>query len=130
MKAHIYVNNWNEINMLKLEELFAGGSGGCNPVSAHAHVDFTADHELIADWSLSIASAAVPGGITINHAGVSGNTPRGNFDKFDLAGAGETTPAFAAWPSCAYSMVLTTRRKLTNGEQNDNSHPNQVIFCR
>ncbi|MBS1772019.1 MAG: hypothetical protein JST82_04110 [Bacteroidetes bacterium] len=130
-QAHIYVNNWSEINMLKLEELYSGGSAGCNPVSAHAHVDYTADHELIAAWNLGVSSNALPGGITINHAGVSGTTPRGNNDKFDLANPGEVTPAFpGGWPSCAYSMVLSTRRKLTNGENNDDTHPNQIIFCR
>lgn len=129
MQAHIYVNNWGEVSLLKLDELFAG-SGGCTPVSASATVRYTADHELIADWGLGVSSAAVPGGITINHSLTAGSTARGNAQVFNMAAPGETTPPFSAWPSCAYSLVLSTRRKLTDGENNDHARSNQVIFCK
>lgn len=39
-------------------------------------------------------------------------------------------PAFNTWPSCAYSITLTTRRMLTTGEADDQGKTNQVIFCK
>jgi hypothetical protein len=124
----IYVNNWNEVNLLKLEELFAGGGSGCTPVSGTAHADYTVDHELIASWSLGVWSNA-----TGTVSGLpSGTTPRGDAKKFDLAAPAPfvLTPPFSAWPSCAYSLTLTTYRKLTTGESNDWAKTNQVIFCK
>jgi hypothetical protein len=126
--AQIYVNNWQELSLLTIEELFAGGATGCNPVATNAHVKYTVDHELIGSWSLTASSSAIPGGIT----GLpSGSVPRGVSNTIDLATPGTVVPAFpAGWPSCAYSMVLTTVRKLTNGESNDLGKTNQIIFCR
>ena len=123
----IYVNNWNEVNLLKLEELFSGGGSGCTPVTAHAHVDYTADHELLREWYLAAWSNAIPGGIT----GLpSGNVPRGAATTIDLATLATLSPAFNTWPSCAYSLTLNTLRKLTTGEYNDSWKTNQVIFCK
>jgi len=124
----IYVNNWNEVNLLKLEELFSGGGSGCTPVSGAAHADYTVDHELIASWQLGVWSNA-----TGNVSGLPGGTiPRGEAKKFNLAAPVPfvLTPPFSAWPSCAYSLTLTTYRKLTTGESNDWAKTNQVIFCK
>ncbi|WP_121808148.1 transthyretin-like family protein [Mucilaginibacter kameinonensis] len=126
--GQIYVNNWNEVSLLKLEELFAGGGSGCTPVSGVAHADYTVDHELIASWSLGVWSNA-----TGNVSGLpSGTIPRGEAKKFNLAAPAPfvLTPPFSAWPSCAYSLTLTTYRKLTTGESNDWAKTNQVIFCK
>lgn len=125
--AKLLINNWNEVNLITLEELFSGGGKGCNPVTTHAHIDYTVDHELIADWSITAWSSAIPGGITGLPAG---NVIRGSAASFDLATWAPLNPAFASWPSCAYSIQLNTRRKLTTGEYNDVSKPNQIIFCK
>ena len=130
IKPLIYINNWYQVSLITLDELTAGSGVGCNPITTHAHVHYTADHELIAGWSLYAASAAVPGGITINAAGTSGTTGRGNANTIDLADAGVTTPAFNTWPSCAYRLGLSTRRKLTDGENNDDGYNNELLFCR
>jgi hypothetical protein len=122
----IYVNNWNEVNLLKLEELFANGGTGCTPVQSQAHVDYTVDHELIDTWAIGIWSAAI--GSVANLP--AGGPPRGAFDKLNLATAATLVPPFANWPSCAYSLTLTTVRKLTTGESNDQGKTNQVIFCK
>lgn len=125
--AKILVNNWNEVSLIRLEELFSGGGTGCNPVTTSATVKYTVDHELIAAWSITANSSAIPGGIT----GLpSGNVIRGDADTFDLATLATLSPAFNTWPSCAYSIILHTRRKLTTGEQNDHTKSNQIIFCR
>ncbi|WP_073077254.1 hypothetical protein [Chitinophaga jiangningensis] len=126
-KGVIYVNNWEEVRLLQLDELSTGVSG-CTPITTHAHVRYTADHELIASWALGIASAAVPGGITIT--GGSGTVPRGSNNVIDFATPGTVTPAFNTWPSCAYKLSLVTRRKLTNGEYNDDHTGTEIIFCK
>jgi len=124
--AQIYVNNWNEVSLVKLEELYAGGGSGCTPVKTQAHIDYTVDHELIGSWNLSISSNAT-GGIS----GLpSGNVPRGAAAQLNLATAAGISPAFATWPSCAYALSLNTIRKLTTGEYNDDWTPNVVLFCK
>jgi len=121
----IYVNNWNEVSLLKLEELFAGGGSGCTPVQSQAHVDYTVDHELIGSWNIGIWSNAI-GSVS----GLpSGNVPRGAAAVYNLATAA-ISPAFSTWPSCAYSLTLGTVRKLTTGDSNDQGKTNQVIFCK
>ncbi len=132
IKGIVHVNNWDELRLLTLDELTAGGGGGCNPITTHAHVHYTADHELIAEWTLYASSAAIPDppGIDIVVAGSSGTVPRGNADNFDLATAGTVTPAFATWPSCAYRLGIHTRRKLTDGENNDHTKWTELLFCR
>ncbi|AEV98091.1 hypothetical protein A4D02_14355 [Niastella koreensis] len=128
----IHVNNWNEVSLLRLDELFAGGGTGCNPISTHANVHFTADHELMAEWELGVSSAAVPGGISVIAPGSSGNAPRGSHLNIDFATPGTVNPAFTPinWPSCAYRLTLTTRRRLTDGEYNDPGRNNEILFCR
>ncbi len=124
--GQIYVNNWNEVTLVKLEELYAGGGSGCTPVQTQAHIDYTVDHELIAGWNLSIWSNATGsvGGLP------SGNVPRGVAAQLNLATAAGITPAFATWPSCAYELKLNTVRKLTTGEYNDVWKSNPVLFCK
>ncbi len=125
--AKLLVNNWNEVRLLKLTELFAGGGIGCTPVTTHAHVAYTVDHELIAEWSLSASSHAIPGGIT----GLpSGNVIRGDAAINDLATWAPLNPAFSTWPSCAYRIDLNTRRKLTTGDNDDHTKQETVIFCK
>jgi hypothetical protein len=133
--AVIYVNNWETVSLIKLDELTAGGGGGCNPITTHANVHYTADHELLAAWSLGVSTAALPGGITILRPGASGNIPRGNHDNFDFATtvpSPTVSPAFNTWPSCAYRLSLFTRRKLTRGDDhlNDYGWNNELLFCR
>ena len=130
IKAATYINNWEEVRMITLDELTAGGGGGCNPVTTHAHVNYTADHELIAEWTMYASSAAIPGGISILAPGTAGTTPRGNADTIDFAVAGTVSPAFNTWLSCAYRLGIHTRRKLTNGEGNDDTSWAELIFCR
>ncbi|HEY9044583.1 MAG TPA: hypothetical protein VIN08_01745, partial [Ohtaekwangia sp.] len=128
----IHVNNWDVHRKLILDELTTGGGSGCNPITTHAHVHYTTDHELMASWGLGVSSAAIPSGITI--VGASGPIsalPRGKADNIDFANPGAVVPAFNTWPSCAYRLALSTRRKLTDGEYNDpgNDYP-VILFCR
>jgi hypothetical protein len=126
----IYVNNWNDVNLLKLQELFDGGGSGCTPVQSAAHANFTADHELMLSWALGVNSNALAHEV---HGLPHGSVPRGGFAKFDLVNPPMgfvLDQPFSAWPSCAYSLTLGTVRKLTTGEANDQGRTNQVIFCK
>lgn len=131
--AVVYINNWDTVSLLKLDELSVGGSAGCNPITTSAQVRYTADHDLIAEWTLDVFSNAIPesgGGIKVLTAGSTGNAPRGHHDVINFATAGTVTPVFSTWPSCAYRLSLVTRRKLTDGEHNDSGWDNYLIFCR
>ncbi len=125
--AKIYVNNWTEVTLVKLEELYSGGSTGCTPVASQAHVDYTADHELMHSWSVNILTNALPGGITGLPSGIG---PRGNAQVLNLVTLPGLLPAFNTWPSCAYKLWLTTQKKLTDGEYSDYARTNEVIFCK
>lgn len=124
--GQIYVNNWTEVSLVKLEELYAGGGSGCTPVKTQAHIDYTVDHELIGGWNLSISSNATGsiGGLP------SGNVPRGIAAQLNLVTAAGIVPPFSTWPSCAYALSLNTVRKLTTGDYNDDWTPNVVLFCK
>ena len=125
LTANILINNWEEVRLLTLTELTAAGTA-CNPITTHAHVHYTADHELMAEWALTAASAAIPTGITIN---IPVGGVRGDHGNIDFADAGRVTPAFNTWPSCSYQLYLTTRRKLTNGIGNDDANNAALYFC-
>ena len=132
LTAKAYINNWEEVRLLHLDELVAGPVKGCTPITTHANVHTTTDHELMAEWALTAASAAIPtpSGITI--VGANGSTPRGGIRNFDFAVPAPltVTPPFSLWPSCSYQLYLTTRRKLTNGEGNDDATNTAVFFCK
>ncbi len=128
IQAAIYINNWNELSLITIDELFSGGLSGCNPIATNAHVKYTVDHEFSGGWSITAWSAAIPGGISGLPSGSSG---RGVANTIDLATHAGLSPAFpGGWPSCAYAISLNTIRKLTDGESNDTGRPNQIIFCR
>jgi len=127
----IYVNNWTEVNLIKLEELYSNGLSGCSPVKTTAHIDYTVDHELLASWYISVWSNA-----TGNVSGFpSGNAPRGAASQIVLntppaSSSIVINPLFENWPSCAYMLNLSTTRKLTTGDVNDDESGNPVLFCR
>jgi len=127
----IYVNNWDEVNLIKLEELYSNGLSGCSPVKTTAHIDYTIDHELLASWGISVWSNAT--GYVSGFP--SGNAPRGAASQIVLnnppaASSIVINPLFENWPSCAYMLKLTTYRKLTTGDDNDHGKDNPVLFCR
>jgi hypothetical protein len=104
--AKIHINNWNQVALINLQE-FSGGMS-CSPVSSQLHVQYTADHELMAQWSIDMVTAA-----TVVPAPVfpGGSDPRG--------GAGTDQHTTTTWPSCSYLLRLHTRRSLTDGLDDD-----------
>ncbi len=102
----IHINNWNEVSLIDLTE-FAGGLK-CSPVTTALHIEYTADHELMATWGIDMVTAAtvVPAPVFPHGAG-----PRG--------AAGVDPHNTTTWPSCSYLLRLTTRRSLTDGLLDD-----------
>ena len=103
--AKVRVNNWDEVGLLDLLQFHTGGGTGCSPLTNALDIEYTVDHELIADWSIGLTTAAPGVGLTAPPPPPS--TPRG--------GAGTHHENIAAWPTCSYKVTLTTRRRLTDG---------------
>ena len=70
-------------------------------------MEYTTDHELMATWAVGISTAA-----TISPAPASSGAsgPRGaSADHHNIS----------TWPTCSYTVTLTTRRSLTDGLNDD-----------
>jgi hypothetical protein len=114
----IHLNNWNAVSLINLEE-FAGGMS-CSPVNDNLHIQYTTDHELMADWYIDMVTAA-----TVTPAPVfpSGVGPRGS--------AGTDFHDTTNWPSCSYLLRLHTQRSLTDGllDDPDEWEGSFLTFC-
>jgi hypothetical protein len=116
----IYINNWSDVNDLALAQFTAPGSSSCSGLSNNLDILYTADHELMRDWKVAISTAAViPGGPPVLPSGIG---PRG--------GAGTQHVNISTWPACSYSVSLTTRRMLTDGEDEDSGRASLITFCK
>jgi hypothetical protein len=113
----VHVNNWSEANQVFIQQFATPGTGACTPIDASLDVDYTADHELMADWSLSITSASpsAPGVVA------SGNVPRG--------GNGTVSENTTTWDSCSYTVTLSVRAGLTTGLADNSGYDNPTTFC-
>ena len=118
--AHIYVNNWSDVNDLNLAQFIGGGNTPCSGLTNSLDILYTADHELMAAWSLGISTAASPP--LVIPVLPSGTVPRG--------GDGTESLNISTWPACSYTVSLTTRRMLTDGEIEDSGHTNPKTFCK
>ena len=117
---NLYVNNWSDVNHLNLAQFIGAGNTACSGLADSLDILYTADHELMAAWSLGISTAAsIPGGVP---ALPSGTVPRG--------GVGTHPLNISTWPKCSYTVSLTTRRMLTDGEIDDSGHTNPLTFCK
>lgn len=126
----LHVNNWIEVAAFNLDQFSAPGATPCEGITNAVDLRYTMDHELVADWSLSLStSASIPGGTpTLPGKGVppvAGQTvsARGGFGLAHL----DTT----AWPKCAYLVVFSRRLKMTDGETDDSGRsPAVAVFCK
>jgi len=114
----LHVNNWIEVHQLGLQQFLAPGASGCTPLSTALDILYTTDHELMAKWNLWITSSS---GVTPPPL-PGGTGPRG--------GHGTEHLDISSWPSCSYTVHLTKRRALTNGEIDDDADTIRVTFCK
>jgi hypothetical protein len=81
---------------------------------------YTTDHELMAGWRISISTTAeIPGGVPVLPSGVG---PRGGFGNHHVD--------ITTWLACSYLVGLTTRKSLTDGENDDPDASSWVTFCK
>jgi hypothetical protein len=116
--AKIHINNWNDVSLINLQE-FSGGLS-CSPVADNLHIDYTTDHELMAQWFIDIVTAATVSPAPLFPSGIG---PRGS--------AGTDFHDTSTWPSCSYLLRLHTRRSLTTGllDDPDKWEGSFLTFC-
>jgi hypothetical protein len=125
---HVYVNNWTAVNDLTLAQFTGPGNNSCSGLTTSLDIEYTADHELMAAWSLGISTAAsIPGGPPVLP---SGTVPRGSVGGVPPGPNPPLHLDISTWPACSYILSLTTRRMLTDGENDDSGHTNLVTFCK
>lgn len=118
----ILFNNWDEVHQLNLLQFQAPGADACEEIVNDLDIQFTVDHELIATWSIGISSAASFPPPPALPSGPTPAKPRGDADTHHVNVSG--------WPSCSYTVSLHTRRKLTDGEQDDSGRTVPLTFCK
>jgi hypothetical protein len=91
---------------------------------------YTADHELMAAWSVGVSSAAFPPSrVPFLPMGVSWPACPSAADPRPRCEAATFSVNIGTWPACSYRVTPTTRRMLTDGEIED-SGTNLVTFCK
>ncbi|HLK58481.1 MAG TPA: hypothetical protein VKU00_18070 [Chthonomonadaceae bacterium] len=114
----ILINNWPEVSELDLQQ-FSGGNC-CTPLDTTLDILYTADHELMLSWGVSMSSCASSLGWA-PPALPGGSGPRG--------GNGTASPNISGWPACSYRVDLSTTRAVTDGEADDPGETNELTFC-
>jgi hypothetical protein len=120
--SRILINNWSEESLLNLQQFVSPGADRCSDLSTALDIQYTVDHEFLRSWSLSISSAAIPPVVVPPLPnGPTAANPRGSFGTAPLN--------ISTWKSCSYTVILTTQRKLTDGEDDDSARNNPLTFC-
>lgn len=124
----LYVNNWSDVNDLTIAQFNGPGNDSCSGLTTSLDIEYTADHELLAFWGLAIHThATIPGGTPVLP---SGTAPRGSVGGVPPGLAPPLHQNISTWPACSYTVSLTTRRMLTDGENDDSGHANLLTFCK
>jgi hypothetical protein len=120
--SRAHVNNWQDVRLLDLLQFHTGGGTPCSPLSSDLDIEYTADHELMAEWNINISTAAsipalvYPSGTSSRSAGA--NTVFGTH-HVDIS----------TLPTCSYTVTLSTRRSLTTGLTDDDLTQTSKTFC-
>jgi hypothetical protein len=118
----IHINNWYTVALLDLLQFHSGGGSPCSPLANDLDIEYTADHELMAAWSITIETAAsipvltLPSGTTARTAGA--NSAFGTHHE-----------NISTWPTCSYTVKLNFRRALTTGLIDDSGSFVYKTFC-
>jgi hypothetical protein len=111
-------NNWSEVRELDLAEFLSGGAGACTGLTATVTPKYTVNHEFVATWALSMSSAASPWSAPALPDGTS--SVAATHPPINVSG----------WPPCSYTVSLSSRRALTDGETNDPANQTSRTFCK
>lgn len=114
----VEISNWSQVALLDLLQFHSGGGTPCSPLSTDLDIEYSVDHELIRDWGISMTTAS---GATLTNPPPPPSTARG--------GAGTHHEDISGWPTCSYTITLTTRRRLTNGLNDDTDWLISKTFC-
>lgn len=119
----VLLNNWGREQLLDLTEFHGPGATGCTPLTSSLDIAFSVDQELLANYDVSVTSAAFGLGPPPNPSPIrAGTGPRGHV---------ETVPVnIAAWRACSYTVSLSARSSLTDGETDDSGSTVSVTFCK
>lgn len=118
--ARCRISNWDEVNLLDLQQFVNPGATGCSPLSNDLDILYTVDHELLADWHFGLVTASNMT-LTSPPSGPNALHPRGD--------AGTYHEDISSWPMCSYALQLITNRKLTTGLVDSSGKVNQKTFC-
>jgi hypothetical protein len=116
--SKVRINNWQEVALLDLLQFHTAGGTPCSPLNNDLDIEYTVDHEYIASWGLGLSTAA---GKTLTSPPPPPSTPRG--------GAGTHHENISTWPTCSYTVSLSTRRRLTDGLVDDQARTISKTFC-
>jgi hypothetical protein len=123
--ARIHINNWSEVNRLNLLQFHTGGGNPCSPLSTDLDIEYTADHELMEAWSITLITAATPAPTPTLPSGAATR----DSSSTNIA-AGTHHENIASWPSCSYAIRLNTTRSLTTGLSDAGQDFTQLTFCK
>jgi hypothetical protein len=121
---NILINNWAEVNELNIKQFMAPGADCCTPLSSSLDILYTADHELMRSWGVSMGSCAASKGWSPPAGLPGGSVPRGGAGDFF-----QDVSSSATWPGCSYRVDLSTTRAVTDGETDDFGATSEVTFC-
>jgi hypothetical protein len=105
----------------------------CSPIDASLGILYTTDHQFMASWGIGLSSCAsegtppawtapaLPPAILPTPPPPSGASARGGF--------GRSSHATSTWPNCSYVVSISTRRQLTDGDEEDEGASSQKTFC-
>jgi hypothetical protein len=116
--SKVRINNWQDVALLDLLQFHTAGGTPCSPLNAALDIEYTVDHELILSWGIGLTTAA---GMTLTAPPPPPSTARG--------GAGTHHENISMWPTCSYTVSLSTRRRLTDGLGDDPGRTLTKTFC-
>ncbi len=126
----IHINNWGSLQLLELLQFVEGDEQDCTPLSTDLDIQYTADHELMAAWSVNVTSAATFSHNPFPSDALASDPPPSAMTKSARGGYGTHHEDITSWPSCSYIVHLYTRRRLTTGIVDDTTVEVIKTFCK
>lgn len=121
--SRIHINNWEDIRLLDLLQFHTGGGSPCSPLSTDLDIEYTTDHELMLAWEIGISTAASIPPLTLP----SGAATRAVGAQIAF---GTHHEDISSWPSCSYTVTLSSIRTLTTGLSDDAWTSTSKTFCK